>query len=120
MTNTEFTPRTADENEKCRNAFVERANRPTYSELSEEFNIPLSTIGKWSAQDGWIAMRSVYWERKTLEGDALSLIHEAATRVNRPVIAAITNAVLLAVQNIAETFQAIDPDKQKSPALELA
>jgi hypothetical protein len=108
-------PRDASEVEKLRNAFISRPVRPTYAELSSEFDVPLSTIGTWSSQEGWIAMRSAHWERKSLEGDALALVHEAATRVNRPVIVALTNAILLIVQEVTACAQSVDPAVQKSP-----
>lgn len=46
----------------------------------------------------------------------MSVILEAATRVNRPVIVAVTNAVLCVVQGITQTVQDVDPEKQKSPS----
>ena len=51
-----------------------------------------------------------------MEGDALALVHEAAGRTNRPVIAALTNAILMIVQEVAACVQSVDPKIQKSPA----
>lgn len=112
-------PRDTSEIEKIRRCFIERPVQPTYEELVEEFAVPRATIGNWASKEGWVALRAGYMEQRAKETNALGILVEAAQRVNRPIILAITDAVLSALHGITQTIQDVDPKRAPSTRIQI-
>ena len=100
--------------QRAKQAFIEREEKPTYQSLSDEFDVPLSTIGRASVDENWVSLRAADIERKALENKATQIVLSAANTVNQPIMNAAQNAVLLALQKIALIFSDIDDERAPS------
>src|ERR1044072_4844432 len=80
--------------EQLRQAFVTRLDKPQFTELSAEFDVPLSTISRIAADESWVTMRAAHLQRKEREGDALALVVRAAERVDQAVMNAFSDVAL--------------------------
>ncbi len=87
---------------------MSRHPKPTYEELSAEFEIPLSTIGRLSVEEGWVSLRAATLERKAKESDALSIVLEAV-KIDRTIIATLSDVLLIGLRKIGDALNGI-PD----------
>ena len=110
-------PRDKAELENVRKAFIERAQRPTYNELAGEFGIPHSTIGKYAAQESWIALRAERLEKKLVASDALATIDEAI-RVDSTLTRSFSDGVILVLEKVKETINGVDEDRAPQTKLQ--
>ncbi len=104
--------------DKVRDAFVSRQPKPTYAELSAEFEIPLGTIGSMAADEGWVSLRASALERKAKESDALAVVLEAV-KIDRTIVAAIGDVILIATRKISEALDGIPVTHASSTKAEI-
>jgi hypothetical protein len=93
-----------------RRAFIERRERMTYKELSEEFKVPLGTICNAAADQSWPAMRSDYLAAKLVECDAQSALL-AAVQTDKSLLRKFTSVALSALDKLALTIDSINVDR---------
>lgn len=60
-----------------REAYCRRSPKPTYTELSKEFNVSLSRTSEVSAEELWDDLRAGYAERRLKESGATELVMKA-------------------------------------------
>jgi hypothetical protein len=82
--------------EEVRRAFIEREHRPTYEELSVEFQVPKGSIGNAASDQSWPAMRAEYLESKLRQADAAEIMLEAV-KVDRTLLRKAVSVALSAL-----------------------
>ena len=110
-------PRDKAELENVRKAFIERSQRPTYNELAGEFGIPHSTIGKYAAQESWIALRAERLEKKVVASDALATIDEAI-RVDKTLTRGFSDGVILVLEKVKEAINSVADERAPQTKLQ--
>ena len=93
--------------EVVRRTFIEAEERPTYEKLADEFSVPLNTIKNWAAEEGWQRMRMANLEMLAEKGDALGVLVRAA-KIDRSLVDAAANNLLLAHERITQCLSDID------------
>lgn len=110
-------PRDQAEMEKVRRAFIDRPHRPTYEELAGEFGVPKPTIGKYAAQESWIALRAERLENKVVASDALATIDEAI-RVDKTLTRSFSDGVILVLERVKEAVNSVDDERAPQTKLQ--
>lgn len=100
-----------------RTAYVERATRPTYVELEEEFGVLQNTIARCASEEGWPSLRAAFLERKVKESDAHEVIL-AACQVDRQVVRSVANFALVTIARCTTAVELVD--EKKAPATKLS
>lgn len=87
-------------------AFLERAERPTYGELSAEFAIPEGSIKTVAADEGWPFLRAQRLEAALVKSDAASAIIQAASN-DRAGLERFRTAVFVFIQDTVADVNSI-------------
>lgn len=103
--------------QRLRDAFVQRPARPTYTELSAEFSVPLPTISVCASEEGWTSLRAQYLESRLKEADAASILLEAI-KIDRSLIRSVSDLALVALSAIKRTVERLDETRAPSTNLE--
>lgn len=101
-----------------RDAFVTRSPRPTYQELSEEFNLPLGSIGTCAAEEAWTSLRAQYLETKLKEADASGVLLEAI-KIDRTLIRAVADLALVALNRIKHEVERLTDERAPTTNIEV-
>lgn len=101
-----ITPRSFDW-APVRKAFVERNERPTYDELSGEFQIPIATLHRASSEEGWAALRAQYLEQQLAKADASGVLLKAI-RIDQSLVTQASSVAITLLEKLQETLVSID------------
>lgn len=101
-----------------RDAFVQRSPRPTYQELSEEFNVPFGSIGVCANEEAWTSLRAQYLESRLKEADAAGVLLEAI-KIDRTLIRAVSDLALVALSRLKHEIERLTDEKAPSTNVEV-
>ena len=96
--------------DKIRQKFCESPERPTFKELSVEFNIPEKTLTNAAFDQGWPILRAQAMNAALEEAGARETIL-AALQASRAVVSAGENAGLIMLQKIVQLANEVSDDK---------
>lgn len=99
--------------ETLRAAFIDRETRPTYEDMSKEFNVPLNTVKNWAASENWQKMRLSAQEKLAEKSDALAIMLRAV-KIDQRVVEAFANVVLLGFEQMSRVLLDIKPENAAS------
>lgn len=100
-----------------RDAFIQRSPRPTYAELSAEFNVPISTVGQCANEEAWASMRAQYLETRLKEADASAILLEAI-KIDRSLIRAVSDLALVALNRVKHEIERLTDERAPSTNVE--
>ncbi len=112
----QFTARAIDW-QPLRSAYIDRAARPTYAELEEEFGVKLSSIGRVANEEGWNLLRAARLERAAKECDALAVMIEGA-QVDRTLMREVADYAIISIRGIRSAVESIPDDRAATTKLE--
>jgi hypothetical protein len=98
-------------------AYIDRAERPTYAELSTEFSIPESSVKRIAADEGWPLMRARRLELAMQQSDAATVLIEAA-RGEREVLESFRAVALVMLRDTLANIEQVRSEGK--PARRLA
>lgn len=85
----------------ARKAFIERAERPTVTELAAEFGCTVERMNRANADEGWATLRAAHLEKQLRSGDAAVALMRAA-QADSAVTHAVSNLALEVIQQLHE------------------
>ncbi len=113
-----ISPQRGVEWQPLRDAFVQRSPRPTYAELSAEFNVPLSTVGQCANEEAWASMRAQHLEAQLRAADASTVLLEAI-KIDRTLIRTLADLALVALQKLKHEVERLTDEKAPSTNVEV-
>ena len=98
---------------KIRDAFINRPTRLTYEELSDEFNVPIATVRRASADEGWPILRA---NKTSAALEAINAGEQILTALksSRAIVSAGENVGIIALQKITQLLEDVINDKDKA------
>lgn len=85
----------------ARKAFIERAERPTVTELAAEFGCTVERMNRANADEGWATLRAAHLDKQLRSGDAAVALMRAA-QADSAVTHAVSNLALEVIQQLHE------------------
>jgi hypothetical protein len=85
----------------ARKAFIERAERPTVTELAAEFGCTVERMNRANADEGWATLRAAHLDKQLRSGDAAVALMRAA-QADTAVTHAVSNLALEVIQQLHE------------------
>jgi hypothetical protein len=101
-----------------RDAFVQRSPRPSYSELSAEFNVPITTISICASEEAWTSLRAQFLETRLREADASAVLLEAI-KIDRTLIRTVSDLALVALNRLKHEIERLTDEKAPSTNVEV-
>lgn len=90
-------------------AYIERQDKPTYQELSEEFHVALSSVCNTAADEGWVLQRTKFFQSVAVQGDVTQGLIELA-RERSETGSTLTNLMLVSLKEMTAVVSSFPPD----------
>jgi hypothetical protein len=101
-----------------RDAFVTRSPRPTFTDLSAEFSVPITSISNCANEEAWISMRAQHLESQLKAADAAGVLLEAI-KIDRTLIRTVSDLALIALQRLKHEIERLTDEKAPSTNVEV-